>query len=314
MKEYKNLGHITVGTALRHLADQVSQDAQKIYTQFDFEIDPKWFPVFYVLASKASDSVVNIAKEIKHSHVSVSKIVKEMKVANLIDSHKSAKDSRVTLIKLNARAKAMIPAMKKQCEAVDLVMKQLTQESGVDLWQAITITQHCLQGRSLSTRISEECGLGEVSFVDYSPAYQKAFKALNVEWISQYWTLEKPDFMALDDPDNYILKQGGSILITLYDKIAVGCCALIKMDNSTYELAKMAVSPTVQGKGIGLRLGNEIIEKAKQLGAKRLYLESNTVLAPAVNLYKKLGFEHIKGASSPYERCNVQMELYLDNQ
>lgn len=313
MKEYKSLGHITLGTALRHLADQVSQDAQKIYTQFNFEIDPKWFPVFYVLASKESDSVVNIAKEIKQSHVSVSKIIKEMKVANLIESHKSTVDSRVTLIKLNARAKTMIPAMLKQCEAVDSVMKRLTKESGVNLWQAITTTQHHLQERPLSTRVNEECESSKVCFVDYIPKYQKAFKALNVEWISQYLSLEKPDYKALDNPDDYILKQGGSILIALYDNVPVGCCALIKMENNTFELAKMAVSPQVQGKGIGLLLGNKIIEKAKIIGANRLYLESNTVLVPAVKLYRKLGFEHIEGASSPYERCNVQMELYLDN-
>ena len=145
------------------------------------------------------------------------------------------------------------------------------------------------------------------------PKYQKAFKALNVEWISQYWSLEQPDYMALDNPDEYILKQGGSILIALYDNVPVGCCALIKMDNSTFELAKMTVSPQVQGKGIGLLLGSKIIEKAKIIGAKRLYLESNSVLAPAVKLYRKLGFEDIEGASSPYERCNVQMQLYINN-
>lgn len=90
------------------------------------------------------------------------------------------------------------------------------------------------------------------------------------------------------------------------------------MDENTYELAKMAVSPGVQGKGIGLLLSKSIIKKAKSLGAKRLYLESNSVLTPAINLYIKLGFKHIEdvvseGIKSPYERCNIQMELSLDN-
>jgi ribosomal protein S18 acetylase RimI-like enzyme len=47
------------------------------------------------------------------------------------------------------------------------------------------------------------------------------------------------------------------------------------------------------------------------MGLKRLYLESNSVLKPAVSLYEKIGFKHIKGASSPYARCDVQMELKL---
>ena len=64
MKSFNELGHIALGTALRQLAAQVSKDAENTYAKFGFAIEPKWFPVFYVLASKGADSVVNIAKEI----------------------------------------------------------------------------------------------------------------------------------------------------------------------------------------------------------------------------------------------------------
>lgn len=313
MKSYNELGHVTLGTTLRQLAELVSQDAEKIYAKFDFKIDPKWFPVFYVLASKGSDSVVNIAKEIKQSHVSVSKIIKEMKAEKLIESHKSSKDSRVTLIKLNDRALTMVPVMKRQCEAVDKAMNQLVKETGIDLWHALTVTQQHLRSHKLSERIDNNCGDESITFVDYSPIYQAEFKALNVEWISQHWELEEPDFNALNDPEGYILDQGGKILIALHNNTPVGCCALIKIDEYTYELAKMAVSPKVQGKRIGLQLGQKIINRAKSLGAKRLYLESNSVLKPAVNLYLKLGFTHLKESTSPYNRCNVQMELFLES-
>jgi len=313
MKTFNELGHIALGTALRNLAAQVSQDAEKVYEKFNFNIDPKWFPVFYVLASKGSDSVVNIAKEIKHSHVSVSKIIKEMKASDLIESYKSEEDSRVTLITLNERAKKMVPAMEKQCEAVDIAMNCLTQETGLDLWEALNVTQRHLKHHPISARVNDRYNENETRIVDYSPIYQEAFKALNMEWISQHWELEEPDYKALENPEEYILNQSGTILIALDNFVPVGCCALIKIDNKTYELAKMAVSPQVQGKGIGLLLGEKIIERAILLGAKRLYLESNSILEPAVNLYTKLGFEHIKGATSPYERCNVQMELWLSN-
>lgn len=313
MKSYNELGHVTLGTTLRQLAELVSQDAENIYAKFDFQIDPKWFPVFYVLASKGSDSVVNIAKEIKQSHASVSKIIKEMKAEKLIESHKSPKDSRVTLIKLNDRALTMVPVMKRQCEAVDKAMNQLVKETGIDLWHALTVTQQHLKSQQLSERIDNNCGDETITVVDYSPIYQAEFKALNVEWISQHWELEEPDFNALNDPEGYILDQGGIILIALHNNVPVGCCALIKIDEYTYELAKMAVSPKVQGKRIGLLLGQKIINRAKSLGAKRLYLESNSVLKPAVNLYLKLGFTHLKESTSPYNRCNVQMELFLES-
>ena len=79
-----------------------------------------------------------------------------------------------------------------------------------------------------------------------------------------------------------------------------------------YELAKMAVSPRAQGKKIGYLLGKAIIQKAKDLGAKNLYLESNTILTPPINLYHKLGFRKIEGHYTPYQRSNIQMELNLN--
>jgi GNAT superfamily N-acetyltransferase len=125
--------------------------------------------------------------------------------------------------------------------------------------------------------------------------------------------MEEADYKALDNPKSYILKNGGHIVVALYRDVPVGVCALIKMDDPVYdfELAKMAVSPQAQGKNIGWLLGQAVIKKAKSRGASRLYLESNTILTPAINLYHKLGFKKVIGHSTPYERCNIQMELIL---
>lgn len=151
----------------------------------------------------------------------------------------------------------------------------------------------------------------EVRIVDYQPQYQPSFKRLNEEWITRWFKMEEADYKSLDHPQQYILDTGGHILIALCDGEPVGTCALIKMDEENYELAKMSVSAQSRGNGIGLLLGRAIIDRAKGLGAKRLYLESNTLLKPAVSLYQKLGFQEIHGATSPYERCNIQMELIL---
>jgi len=101
--------------------------------------------------------------------------------------------------------------------------------------------------------------------------------------------------------------------VALYNNEPVGVCALMKMDDPDYEyeMAKMAVSPAAQGKSIGWLLGKAVAEKARLLGAKKLYLESNTVLQPAINLYYKLGFQKVVRRATPYERCNIQMELVL---
>lgn len=149
--------------------------------------------------------------------------------------------------------------------------------------------------------------------VPFAPEYKEAFRDLNKAWIEQYFRMEPGDFASLDHPDTYILEKGGHILVAkLGDQIA-GVCALMKMDHPIfdYELAKMAVDPSFQGQKIGWKLGMAILDKARSIGAKILYLESNTILVPAINLYRKLGFVEVPDASSPYERSNIQMQCIL---
>lgn len=92
-----------------------------------------------------------------------------------------------------------------------------------------------------------------------------------------------------------IFRKGGEILVALYKNEPVGVCALLKMNDEyyDYELSKLAVSPKVQGKGIGVLLGQTTINRAKELGGRNLYLESNTILKPAIHIYEKLGFKKI---------------------
>ena len=117
----------------------------------------------------------------------------------------------------------------------------------------------------------------------------------------------------VDNPEEYIIKKGRYIFVALYRNEPIGVCAMIKMQRGEYdfELAKMAVSPKAQGKNAGYLLGQAVINKAKALGAKKIFLESNTILKPAISLYQKLGFKKVVGLPSPYERCNIQMELKI---
>ncbi|MEM9076159.1 MAG: GNAT family N-acetyltransferase [Bacteroidota bacterium] len=149
----------------------------------------------------------------------------------------------------------------------------------------------------------------EIRVLPFHMKHASAFKALNEAWISQYFKMEEMDYLALDHPKEYILDKGGYIAVALKREKVVGVCALIKVKDSEYdfELAKMGVSPSEQGQGIGFLLGQHILEQAKKMGAASVYLESNTKLIPALRLYRKLGFVEIEGFVSPYQRCDIQM-------
>ena len=147
---------------------------------------------------------------------------------------------------------------------------------------------------------------------DFRPGDQPIFRQLNEEWISRYFTLEPADLKALDHPEEYILAPGGRILFAEVDGQVVGTCALIKMADGGYELAKMAVAPAAQGQQIGYLLGQAAVQRVRDLGGQRVYLESNSQLGPALALYRKLGFRDLAVPNpSPYARADVQMELWL---
>jgi len=152
-----------------------------------------------------------------------------------------------------------------------------------------------------------------IKIIPYEAKYRKAFRDLNKEWIDAYFVMEEEDYKALDNPNASILDKGGEILVALYEDEVAGVCALVraKNDRFDYELAKMAVSPKFHGKGIGYAIGKAVIDRAKELGGKSIFLESNTILTPAISLYRKLGFTEVKGVSSPYERSNIIMEMSL---
>jgi putative acetyltransferase len=145
--------------------------------------------------------------------------------------------------------------------------------------------------------------------IAYTPHHAAAWRTLNEAWVTRYFKLEAKDNQILGDPQGQVLDKGGAIFIAMLDSVAVGCVSMIPMADSGYELAKMAVTETAQGHGIGRKLMQACIDFAGQQKAPRIYIETNAVLTPAVTLYESCGFVHLPPQPTPYERCNVWMEL-----
>ncbi|GLU53686.1 bifunctional helix-turn-helix transcriptional regulator/GNAT family N-acetyltransferase [Dyadobacter frigoris] len=316
MDFFNHIGKMALGSRLRMLTEKITEDAAQIYKLYDIDMQPKWFPVFYVLSKGEEKTITAIAREIGHSHPSVSKIISEMSKKGFVTEKKDETDGRRNVVCLSEIGMQVTHQIEDQYVDVASAIDEIAAQTRNDLWKAIEEWEFVLEQKTLLRRVQEQKKLREssqVRIVDYRREYQLAFRNLNQEWISAYFKMEESDFKALDDPEGYILNKGGKILVALYKEEPLGVCALIKMDDPDYdfELAKMAVSPKAQGKSIGWLLGQAIISKAKELGASKIYLESNTILKPAINLYHKLGFQKVAGRITPYERCNIQMELII---
>ncbi len=152
-----------------------------------------------------------------------------------------------------------------------------------------------------------------VRIVPFAPHHASAFKQLNYAWIERYFAVEAADTKVLEHPETEILAAGGQILMAEAEGDVIGTCALLRADTTTMELAKMAVAEPWQGHGVGRALGEAIVAAARASGARRVTLETNRKLGPALALYRKLGFRQIEIEDSEYTRCDVQMALTLDS-
>jgi putative acetyltransferase len=150
-----------------------------------------------------------------------------------------------------------------------------------------------------------------MEIVEFAPEHAQAFHRLNEAWISKHFALEEKDREVLADPQGTIIAKGGRIFMALEGGEAVGCVALIAMDDGGYEVAKMTVSETMRGSGLGRALMERCILAGRQDGAKRLDLETNSSLAPALSLYRATGFVDLPARETPYARADVFMERPL---
>jgi putative acetyltransferase len=91
----------------------------------------------------------------------------------------------------------------------------------------------------------------------------------------------------------------------------LGTIGLYPLDAETVELRKMYFARNLRGRGVGKLMLERMIEKARALGFRRIFLETASVLKEAVALYEKYGFQPTTdGIHSA--RCDAAYFLELD--
>ena len=150
-----------------------------------------------------------------------------------------------------------------------------------------------------------------IEIIAFEPSLAKEFKDLNIAWLQKYFEVEPADEKVLNDPQKEIIKKGGFIFFAKSGNTVAGTVSLLKLKEDVFELAKMAVAESLQGKKIGNLLMEYCIDFAKKLDATKLVLYSNRKLLPALHLYKKFGFIEVPLENSEYKRSDIKMEKVL---
>jgi GNAT superfamily N-acetyltransferase len=142
------------------------------------------------------------------------------------------------------------------------------------------------------------------------PEHARRFAELNRAWLEEYGLMEPSEEAQLADPQAHFVDQGGQIFVAIGGDTVVGTCAVLPSGAGEFELAKLTVSPEFRGHGIARRLVERCIAFARDRGARRLMLLSNSQLQPAIRLYESMGFVHRPvPAVTKYEIADVYMVL-----
>jgi GNAT superfamily N-acetyltransferase len=105
------------------------------------------------------------------------------------------------------------------------------------------------------------------------------------------------DFQGFEDelaslPGDY-RPPHGALLVARAGGALVGCVALRRVEEDVCEMKRLFVSPAARSAGLGRRLAQAIVARARDVGYERIRLDTGPWMEEAQTLYASLGFRDI---------------------
>jgi putative acetyltransferase len=123
-----------------------------------------------------------------------------------------------------------------------------------------------------------------------APVVQRLISALNAELEARY-PEEGANFFRLDSEE--VSEGRGAFLVAYLADKPVGCGAVRMIEPGLAEIKRMYVDPSIRGRRVGRQIVDALEAHARQLGAKRIVLETGPRQPDAIALYAHTGFDEI---------------------
>ncbi|WNM19025.1 GNAT family N-acetyltransferase [Flavobacterium capsici] len=135
----------------------------------------------------------------------------------------------------------------------------------------------------------------EVFINDNYPKTGTAFADKQLDFMFETYDKEKAIYFVIENDGRII---GGA-----------GISQLDNADSNICELQKMYFLNEARGKGLGFKIIQMCLEKAKEFGFEKCYLETLPEMKTAQHLYQKSGFEYIDApmGNTCHTSCPVWM-------
>lgn len=317
MDYLQNLGSIGLPARLKRLSDSISSQISLLHKKHNLQLEARWFTITSLLNENEKLTVRELAFKLGITHPAVVQVINNLKEKGFVSSVKNQHDKRESFIELTKKGKDAYNNLRIIYNEIDNSLTAAVEDTGYDAFDFLNKLEAALGKERLANDVSarlKEKQLKEVIIVPYKKKYKKHFADLNKDWLKKYFTIEPTDKKILSSPEKEIISKGGEIFFALIGKDVIGTCAVIKIDDDIYELAKMAVAEKARGRQAGKKLALTAVGFAVSLGAKKIVLDTSPRLVEATNLYRSLGFVNVSHLyDEKYQRKLFRMELNLEN-
>lgn len=316
MDALRDFGELSLGSRLKRVSEHLMKETQLVYNHYNIDFDPYLFPIFKLIAHKNGITNSKIQSALKYTQPAITQSINKLNNKGYIIYRRDDLDKRKKNVHLSKKGKKILELLQPLWQSINIVIRDYTLEPSNSLIEHLNRLENKLETKSFSNTIIDHIKMNNtkteiITIVPYKNNYANAFYNLNIEWLQSFFYVEPYDEEVLSKPETYIINKGGHIFFARLNDQIVGTVALMPIGNAgNFELTKMGVSPEHRGFKIGQKLMQHCVDFSKDNNIPKLIIYSNKKLENAIYIYRKYGFIEIPvEANSPYNRCNIKMEL-----
>jgi DNA-binding MarR family transcriptional regulator/N-acetylglutamate synthase-like GNAT family acetyltransferase len=293
------LGELALASRLRRLADALSEEAAALYDDLGTDFQPRWFPFFQTLAHTSPLPITALARALGLTHPGTRQIAEQMIQAGVVRELSKGRDRRQRLLALTPKGRRLQKTLTPVWEEIRMAAREFLEEAGIDLLGALAQLESLQRERSIMDRARDRLGMparNRLEIVPYRPAFRKHFQTFHRSQRATRAADGLLESVLLKDPNQTILRQGGSILFAVQDGVVAGTCALRRHRGGEVELCLLAVAAELDGRKIEEALLETAISQSRLAGREELYFCPGRGQEAARRLSRRFGFH---GAPPP---------------
>jgi DNA-binding MarR family transcriptional regulator/N-acetylglutamate synthase-like GNAT family acetyltransferase len=286
------LEYLACATRFRHISERLYVDGDRLYKEAGLNFKASWFPVYYVLAlSESPLTILQIAKRIDFSHITVKNVIRELEAAELVTVEPNPDDGRSKLVALTLKGQKLIYRLKPIWISLAGALKEIFQYGHPDFINILNRMEHQLEQHSIH-RLAAQEERESVVVVDYNPGLAKHFFELEGPWLTEEenGSLKEEGGISLSKPDEAHFIEGGFLFYARYKSQIVGFAALKRLDDQSFEFANLFINPIYRNLGVEHKLIGRCICRCKENEALELWLQTNETIPDHLKIFEEMGF------------------------